>query len=109
MSRLLYATAGVLSVTLGVLIMAVSIDGASKEVGTADAARHLAMRDYRRPANVAYPEDNAFSPAREQLGRMLFFDPRLSGSKWISCATCHNPALAWGDGLPRAIGHGMQF
>jgi cytochrome c peroxidase len=108
MSRLLCATAGVLSVTLGVLIMAVSTAGASRSTGTINAARQQAMRDYRRPANVAYPEDNAFSPAREQLGRMLFFDPRLSGSKWISCATCHNPALAWGDGLPRAIGHGMQ-
>jgi cytochrome c peroxidase len=108
MSRLLYATVGVLSVTLGVLIMAVSIDGAPRQADAIDVARHQAMRDYGRPANVAYPEDNAFSPAREQLGRMLFFDPRLSGSKWISCATCHNPALAWGDGLPRAIGHGMQ-
>jgi cytochrome c peroxidase len=108
MNRLLYATAGVLSVTLGVLIMAVSIDGASKEGGAVDAVRQQAAHDYSRPAQVVYPEDNAFSPAREQLGRMLFFDPRLSGSKWISCATCHNPALAWGDGLPRAIGHGMQ-
>src|SRR5262249_26848561 len=27
---------------------------------------------------------------------------------WTSCASCHNPALSWGDGLPRAIGHGMQ-
>jgi cytochrome c peroxidase len=73
-----------------------------------DAAHAVATHDYRRPAAVVYPEDNAFSPEREQLGRMLFFDPRLSGSKWISCATCHNPALAWGDGLPLAIGHGMQ-
>jgi cytochrome c peroxidase len=108
MNRLLYATAGVLSVTLGVLIMAVSIDGASKTGSTIDAVRQQAVNDYSRPSQVAYPEDNAFSPAREQLGRMLFFDPRLSGSKWISCATCHNPALAWGDGLPRAIGHGMK-
>jgi cytochrome c peroxidase len=42
------------------------------------------------------------------LGRTLFFDPRLSGSNWISCATCHNPALDWGDGLPKGIGHGMK-
>ena len=63
---------------------------------------------YRRPASIPYPKDNTHTPAREALGRMLFFDPRLSGSNWISCATCHNPALSWGDGLPRAIGHGMQ-
>ena len=41
------------------------------------------------------------------LGHALFFDPRLSGSNWISCATCHNPALGWSDGLPTAIGHNM--
>jgi cytochrome c peroxidase len=39
------------------------------------------------------------------LGKTLFFDPRLSGSNQISCASCHNPALSWGDGLARAIGH----
>jgi len=63
---------------------------------------------YRRPAAIPYPDDNTSTPDRELLGRTLFFDPRLSGSGWISCASCHNPGLAWGDGLPRAIGHGMQ-
>jgi cytochrome c peroxidase len=66
------------------------------------------LAEYARPGQVPHPEDNAYTPARETLGRMLFFDPRLSGSNWISCASCHNPALSWGDGLPRAIGHGMQ-
>jgi len=42
-----------------------------------------------------------------ELGKMLFFEPRLSRSKWISCATCHNPAMGFTDRLPRAIGHGM--
>jgi cytochrome c peroxidase len=65
-------------------------------------------KDYVRPIGIPHPEDNATSPAREVLGRTLFFDPRLSGSGWISCASCHNPGLSWGDGLPRAIGHGMQ-
>ncbi|HLG57330.1 MAG TPA: cytochrome c peroxidase [Vicinamibacterales bacterium] len=64
--------------------------------------------DYRRLGQIPYPSHNAHTPAREQLGRTLFFDPRLSGSEWISCATCHNPGLSWGDGLPRAIGHGMH-
>lgn len=38
---------------------------------------------------------------------MLYFDPRLSGSNWISCASCHNPSLGWSDGLKTAIGHGF--
>jgi cytochrome c peroxidase len=36
---------------------------------------------------------------------MLFFDPRLSGSGAISCASCHNPSLGWQDGLARGVGH----
>src|SRR5688572_8223228 len=39
------------------------------------------------------------------LGKTLFFDPRLSGSGKISCATCHNPELSWTDGKERSIGH----
>jgi cytochrome c peroxidase len=62
---------------------------------------------YLRPAYVPYPPDNAPTAERVALGKALFFDPRLSGSLWISCATCHNPALGWSDGLPTAIGHGM--
>ena len=59
---------------------------------------------YRRPAEISFPESNPYSKAKSQLGRMLFFDPILSGSKVRSCATCHNPALSWADGQPRAIG-----
>lgn len=54
------------------------------------------------------PADNTLTPARIELGKALFFDPRLSGSQWISCASCHNPGLGWGDGLPTAIGDGMK-
>ena len=68
----------------------------------------LLKAKYQRPGSLPLPGDNAPSQARELLGQMLFFDPRLSGSNWIACATCHNPGLAYGDGLPRAIGHGMQ-
>jgi cytochrome c peroxidase len=59
---------------------------------------------YRRPAEIPYPEDNPYSAAKAALGRMLFFDPILSGSHNRSCGTCHNPSLSWGDGNPRAIG-----
>jgi cytochrome c peroxidase len=68
----------------------------------------LYLKNYERPKAIIAPGENAYSPEREMLGRSLFFDPRLSGSNWISCATCHNPAMSWGDGLPKAIGHGMQ-
>ena len=66
------------------------------------------LTKYRRPTAIPHPDDNAFTKEKEVLGRTLFFDPRLSGSNFISCATCHNPAFSWGDGNPRAIGDGMK-
>ncbi len=63
---------------------------------------------YRRPTSVPFPADNAWTRDREALGRTLFFDPRLSGSGVISCASCHNPSFSWGDGLPKGIGHGQK-
>ena len=57
---------------------------------------------------MQHPSDNAWSKDKEELGKMLYFDPRLSGSNWISCATCHNPGLGWSDGLPRTIGDGQK-
>jgi cytochrome c peroxidase len=75
-------------------------------VRTADALARLKSQ-YGRPPVIPFPPDNQYTRQRELLGRTLFFDPRLSASKIVSCATCHNPALSWGDGLPRAVGHGM--
>lgn len=74
----------------------------------AHAASKVPDKSYLRPATVPAPADNQINPARIELGKALFFDPRLSGSNWISCATCHNPALAWSDGLPTAIGNGQH-
>lgn len=43
-----------------------------------------------------------------ELGQMLFFDKELSGNRNISCATCHSPLIATGDGLSTNIGTGGQ-
>lgn len=42
--------------------------------------------------------------AEIELGKMLFFDTRLSSDKSMSCATCHDPDKGFADGRPRAIG-----
>jgi cytochrome c peroxidase len=39
------------------------------------------------------------------LGQMLFFDPKLSGSNQISCSSCHDPELAWGDAREVSLGN----
>ncbi len=51
---------------------------------------------------------NPSSVARVELGKMLFFEPRLSAEHNIACATCHQIGLGGADGRPVAIGHGWQ-
>jgi cytochrome c peroxidase len=76
-------------------------------LGLASIACNPTPDEYALP-DPPVPEHNAMTAARVELGRMLFFDPRLSGSNWISCASCHNPGLGWADGLPTGLGHNMQ-
>lgn len=70
----------------------------------ADATLEDRKAEYRRETAVPFPATDPYSAAKLRLGRMLFFEPLLSGSGTRSCATCHNPALSWSDGLPRAMG-----
>ena len=53
-----------------------------------------------------YYESGAPAEAQVELGRLLFFDKILSGNKNISCATCHHPSLASGDGVSLGFGEG---
>lgn len=56
------------------------------------------------PKKVPAPKENPTTPEKVTLGKLLFFDPRLSGDNKMSCATCHRPERAFGDGLPQARG-----
>lgn len=67
-------------------------------------AGHASLKEWLLPTTVPYPKGNKPNKARRTLGKILFFDPRLSGDGNMSCATCHNPALGWSDGLPTARG-----
>jgi cytochrome c peroxidase len=58
------------------------------------------------PQTVIAPKDNPTTPAKVELGKKLFFDPRLSGDNKMSCATCHMPDKACGDGLALSPGAG---
>ena len=55
------------------------------------------------PGDMPIPGVPLTTP-RIELGRMLFFDPRLTVNANMSCATCHQPALYGTDGLPTSIG-----
>ncbi|HOW85688.1 MAG TPA: cytochrome c peroxidase [Candidatus Aminicenantes bacterium] len=58
---------------------------------------------------VVHPPGNPPSSAKIQLGKELYFDPRLSADGTISCATCHDPALGWSDKGPTSEGIHGQF
>lgn len=47
-------------------------------------------------------------PEKVELGKMLFFEPRLSKSGYISCNSCHNLATGGVDALPTSVGHNWQ-
>lgn len=53
---------------------------------------------------IIFPEDNAFSPQRWSLGKTLFYDKALSLDSSISCASCHQPALAFSDSVALSTG-----
>lgn len=60
------------------------------------------------PSIPEIPADNTMTPVKIELGKMLFFDPRLSSSGVVSCASCHNPSFAFTDRVSRALGHKHQ-
>jgi cytochrome c peroxidase len=55
---------------------------------------------------VPIPVENPQSPEKVELGKLLFFDKRLSGDESMSCASCHAPDQGFSDGRKRAIGFG---
>lgn len=57
---------------------------------------------------VPFPKDNPYSKEKADLGKVLFFDPRLSNSDQISCANCHDPEHNWGDGRRVSYGEDRQ-
>lgn len=54
------------------------------------------------------PDDNPITPEKIELGKMLYFEPRLSQSGIISCHTCHNLSLGGTDRIPTSLGHDFR-
>jgi cytochrome c peroxidase len=102
-STLLGLGAALLAALLAVgAALAVPATGTSPPASPADGAW-----DWRLPAGFptpSVPADNPMSEAKFQLGRRLFFDPRLSGNGTMSCGSCHLQRLAFTDG--RAVSTG---
>ncbi|MEE4279793.1 MAG: cytochrome-c peroxidase [Halieaceae bacterium] len=68
------------------------------------ATSHVLAQEPVSPLEM--PED--IDAAKADLGRKLFFDPRLSRSGFLSCNSCHNLSMGGTDNLVSSIGHGWQ-
>jgi cytochrome c peroxidase len=53
---------------------------------------------------IIWPSDNPYSAQKAYLGRLLYFDTRLSADGTVSCGTCHKPNLAFTDGVAVSTG-----
>jgi cytochrome c peroxidase len=58
------------------------------------------------PLHVESPADNPATPEKVALGKLLFWDPVLSGAQDVACATCHHPDHGYADGRELPIGVG---
>jgi cytochrome c peroxidase len=78
-------------------------------VGAGDELLQKAQKLFKPvPDSPPALEGNPITPQKVELGKMLYFDPRLSSSWLISCNTCHNLSLGGVDLLETSIGHGWQ-
>jgi cytochrome c peroxidase len=53
---------------------------------------------------LIWPANNPYSPEKAELGRVLYFDRRLSADGTVSCASCHDPNHAFTDAAPSSTG-----
>lgn len=72
----------------------------SEPTGSAPSPEPLAAL-----GDVPIPADNPMSDAKVELGKLLFFDPKLSGNAAMPCSVCHQPSLGWGTGTPISLGY----
>lgn len=90
--RLLIASSFVFLCLAGAALLAMGLSGQETERVTAQQI----VSEYDRAPNAAAVE----------LGRLLFWDPILSGEKDIACGTCHHPDFAYADGRDLSLGTG---
>jgi cytochrome c peroxidase len=73
-----------------------------EESGSSTGGQDAEPWEWDLPENIPaprVPEDNPMSAEKVELGRHLFYDPRLSANETQSCASCHHQEQAFADGL----------
>ncbi len=88
----------------GLLVLGLVVVTENAAMAQTDSPARLAPLPRQCPS----PETNPTTAEKVSLGRLLFFDPRLSGDNRMSCATCHLPQMAFADARQTALGHDGQ-
>lgn len=105
MKEMPFLTATALVLGFGAVVIAGCSFTLDEQQATQKPDRVVLLKaSYERPTEIPFPEENPFTDAKAELGKTLYFDPRLSRGNTQSCASCHNPSFAWGDGLPKGVG-----
>ena len=73
---------------------------------SASSSRSSRLTADRVLGPMPVPAWNPQTPDKIELGKLLFFDKRLSADNTMACATCHDPTRGWSDGLARCDGCG---
>jgi len=85
-----------------------AVTGAAFSASVADAQREQPPKPPLGLPPVQWPPDNQYTREKAELGRLLFFDKRMSSDQSVGCASCHAPEHAFGDSQPVATGIGGQ-
>ncbi len=98
-----------ISLIVSGLILAGSSTFALADAELLKAAKNAGLKaipaDKKELLKLVEDKTNVMTKEKIELGKKLYFDPRLSKSNLISCNTCHNLAIGGADGIGAAIGH----
>ncbi len=90
-----------------ILLLTLVTSALSGAAASADGLRDLALETFRPlPSTVPAVAGNPATPEKIELGKALFFDPRLSASGVFSCDSCHNLTTGGDDNMETSVGHG---
>ena len=99
----------------GIAIVSIGIAAALSASVVADDDTDRALLERAQQLFKPLPHDAGtaeypVTPERVALGKLLFFEPRISSDGVTSCAKCHQPTLYGTDALPTSVGnHGKMI
>ncbi|UCZ57212.1 cytochrome-c peroxidase [Desulfurispirillum indicum] len=91
----------------GIIFGTLAIVGTSLIIAACSGSSQQALDPKEVFSNLGpmpVPADNPMTPEKIELGKMLYFDTRLSGDNTLSCASCHEPEKGWSDGRRTFLG-----